>query len=131
MATDIGTLRGLLVLDDKFSASLAVAGSKLDQAGKKWDSVGAKMTAAGGSLTRSLTLPMALAAGGALKLSADFETSLTKIETLVGLSATRSMASERTFCASAERPRARPRSWPKRCFSLHRPACEERTRSRR
>ncbi len=87
MATSIGTLRGTIELDDKFSSTLSLAGSNLQKAGRNFSAVGAKMSAAGASITRSIGLPLALASGAALKLSADFETSLTKVQTLVGLSA--------------------------------------------
>ncbi len=86
MAVDIGTLRGLLVLDDKFSSALDVQAGKLAQFGQKFDQLGKKMSATGGALTKSITLPLVAIGGAALKMSADFETSLTKIETLVGLS---------------------------------------------
>lgn len=87
MATDIGTLRGTIELNDKFSSTLSLAGSNLQKAGRNFQAVGGKMSAAGSSITRSIGLPLALASGAALKLSSDFETSLTKIQTLVGLSA--------------------------------------------
>ena len=87
MATDIGTLRGTIELNDKFSSTLSLAGSNLQKAGRNFTAVGGKMSAAGSSITRSIGLPLALASGAALKLSSDFETSLTKIQTLVGLSA--------------------------------------------
>ena len=87
MATDIGTLRGTIELNDKFSSTLSLAGSNLQKAGRNFQAVGGKMSAAGSSITRSIGLPLALASAGALKLSSDFETSLTKVQTLVGLSA--------------------------------------------
>lgn len=85
MAVDIGTLRGLLVLDDKFSSRLDLASQKLQTTGKKWEQVGTQLNAVGGSLTRNITVPLGIAAAGALTLSTKFETSLTKIETLVGI----------------------------------------------
>jgi len=85
MAVDIGTLKGLLVLDDQFSSKLDVAAGKLQQTSKKWDKIGQQLTAVGGSLTRNVTLPLVAAGGAALVLSTKFETSLTKIETLVGI----------------------------------------------
>jgi TP901 family phage tail tape measure protein len=85
MAVDIGVLRGLLTLDDQLSTKLDLAGQKITAAGKKWERVGGQLTGIGSQLNRSVTLPLAAAAGGALTLSAQFETSLTKIETLVGI----------------------------------------------
>ena len=46
---------------------------------------GKALTSIGSNLSKSLTLPIAGAAAAAFKLSADFETSFTKIKTLVGI----------------------------------------------
>lgn len=85
MAVDIGVLRGLLTLDDQLTKKLDLAGQRIEAVGKRWEKVGGQLTSVGSQLNRTVTLPLAAAAGGALTLSAQFETSLTKIETLVGI----------------------------------------------
>ena len=42
------------------------------------------MSQVGASMTRNFTMPLVLAGGGAIKLSLDFQKSMTKIQTLVG-----------------------------------------------
>lgn len=60
----------------------------LDSAQQRMQRFGRKMKRTGRSLTRSVTLPLAAAGGAALKMASDFESSMTRIETLVGLSRT-------------------------------------------
>ena len=48
---------------------------------------GTRLTATGKQLTTSLTMPLALAGGGAIKMASDFEAGMTKMQTLVGASA--------------------------------------------
>jgi TP901 family phage tail tape measure protein len=84
MAVDIGELRGRLTLDDQLTRKLDLAGQKITAAGKRWEKLGTQLTGLGSQLNRTVTLPLLAAGGAALTLSAQFETSLTKIETLVG-----------------------------------------------
>ena len=83
MAVDIGTLRGLLVLDDKFSAKLDVASSKLDATGKKWTAIGGQLNAVGSQLTKTVTLPLLLIGGAAIKAASDFQSSFAGVEKTV------------------------------------------------
>jgi TP901 family phage tail tape measure protein len=59
--------------------SLATASSKLSQ-------FGTRAKAAGGALTKSVSLPLVAAGAASIKAASDFEASMTKIQTLVGLS---------------------------------------------
>ena len=59
----------------------------LAKAEKSLGAFGQKATKAGKTMTKGVTLPMALAAGAALKSAVGFESSMTKIQSLVGLSA--------------------------------------------
>ena len=54
---------------------------------RRLNKFGKTMSNIGASMTRNITLPMVAAGGGAIKLAADFEQSMTKIQTLVGLPA--------------------------------------------
>ena len=81
MATKVAELVASLRLDAKeFSQGVKEAESKLTDFGKKATKTGRK-------LTMAVTLPMAGAAAGAIKAASDFETSMTKIQSMVGLSA--------------------------------------------
>ena len=74
-------VRALITADaTKMKKELAQAQNDLAQFGKK-------ATSAGKIMTRGLTLPMALAGGAAVKSAVGFESSMTKIQSLVGLSA--------------------------------------------
>jgi len=61
--------------------------SSLSRASAKLKNFGDKTTAIGRNLSTKLTLPLALAGGAAVKMSLDFEKSMTKITTLVGVAA--------------------------------------------
>ena len=79
--TKVAELVASLRLDAKnFSSALKESESKLTKFGTSAQKAGTKMTMA-------LTLPIAGAAAGAIKAAADFETSMTKIQSMVGLSA--------------------------------------------
>src|SRR6056297_175707 len=76
MATN--ELKVLLTGDaSKLSASLNTASSKLKSFGKK-------VTGVGTSLSK-LSLPLALAGSAAIKMGVDFDKSMTKIKSLVGV----------------------------------------------
>ena len=67
-----------------FTRGMAKVQSSIDKMGQKFSDVGASMSRVGASLTRSVTLPLVAATVGVVKLGTDFETSLAKIENLVG-----------------------------------------------
>ena len=57
----------------------------LNTASGKLQSFGSKVSTLGRNLSTKLTLPLALAGGAALKMGVDFDKSMTKIKTLVGI----------------------------------------------
>ena len=57
------------------------------EAGKSMDAFSEKATATGKKLTRNVTAPLIAVGGLSIKAAADFEASMTKIQSLVGLSA--------------------------------------------
>lgn len=63
------------------------ADNKLSEADQRLMSMGKGMERAGASMTRSLTLPLVAAGAAALKFAVDFDTSMSRIQGLVGLSA--------------------------------------------
>ncbi len=80
MAVSIGSLIARLGLDTTgLDAGLARARRSIRDTGKAMKQMGANMT-------RFVTLPLLAAAAGSVKMAVDFETSMVKIETLVGLS---------------------------------------------
>ena len=58
----------------------------LDKMSKKMTRFGRQTQKLGRSITRNFSVPFAIAGGAAVKMAADFDTSLTKMRTLVGLS---------------------------------------------
>ncbi len=60
--------------------------SGLDKMSKSMTKFGRQTQKLGRSITRNFSVPFALAGGAAVKMAADFDTSLTKIRTLVGAS---------------------------------------------
>ena len=82
---EVGRVEAGLYLSDKgFDSGLATAGSKLDTFGSKIDSVAQKAGEIGQSLTMGLTLPIAGAAAGVLKLAGDFEQSMANVASVTG-----------------------------------------------
>jgi TP901 family phage tail tape measure protein len=59
--------------------------SALNKTSSRLKSFGIKAQAIGSKLSKSLTLPLTLAGGAGIKLAADFDKSMTKIESLVGI----------------------------------------------
>jgi TP901 family phage tail tape measure protein len=59
--------------------------SALTKTSARLKSFGTKAQAIGSKLSKSLTLPLTLAGGAGIKLAADFDKSMTKIESLVGI----------------------------------------------
>lgn len=85
---NVGTLFATLKLVDRnFTAGLQKASTKMAAAGQSFKKVGASLTSMGKSITRNVAMPLGIAAAASLKFAATFETSLTKMITLVGLSA--------------------------------------------
>jgi len=80
MAKSVKTLSVYVNLNTKqFTKGLRQLERRLGRLGKS-------MSRIGDSLTRNITMPLALAGGGAIKLASDFNESMTKIQTLVGTS---------------------------------------------
>ena len=69
------------------SADATKMKTELAQAQKSLAKFGQKATKAGKTMTKGVTLPLALAGGAAVKSAVGFESSMTKIQSLVGLSA--------------------------------------------
>ena len=80
MPTKVGTLFYDIIAKDMTGAGLATAQAKMQKVGQTLGRVGSK-------LTRSVTLPLIAAGVASAKVAADFEKSMTKIQTLVGVSA--------------------------------------------
>lgn len=79
MAQSVKTLSVYLNLNSKaFTKGLTKMQTRLKKFGQS-------MSAAGAKMTRSITMPIALVGGAAVKLASDFEASMTKVNTLVGL----------------------------------------------
>jgi len=69
-----------------FKADTKAFQSGLDKMSKSMTRFGRQTQKLGRSITRNFSIPFALAGGAAVKMVADFDTSLTKMRTLVGLS---------------------------------------------
>src|SRR6185503_11782724 len=88
MATNFGDIEVVLRANSSaFVRGLKQAEVALDRASSRFKSLGENFSQIGGALTRTVTAPLALAAGGAVKLAADFETSFAKIGSLTGVAA--------------------------------------------
>ena len=61
--------------------------SKVEKSSQKLSAVGKRASAMGRTMTTKMTLPMAAAGAAAFKMASDFESSMTRIQSLVGLSA--------------------------------------------
>ena len=83
MPANIGTLEGLLKLNDEFTGVLGNAMSQLDRAADKMKRVGQRMSDVGRSLTTSITLPLVALGGFAIKAATDFESSFTGVRKTV------------------------------------------------
>ncbi len=81
----IGTIEGVLKLRDELTSKLQRAASNVEKAGKRMQRVGGQISSVGSGINRNISLPLAAAGAAAFKFSSDFSTSLTKIETLVGV----------------------------------------------
>ena len=80
MAAMTTVLKALITADaTQMKTQLKAAGSSLDK-------FSAKATKTGKALTKNVTLPLVAVGGMSIKTASDFEASMTKIESLVGLS---------------------------------------------
>ncbi len=77
MAVDIGMLRGLIELDDRFTSKLKIAQSQMAAAGQKWQQVGSQMKAAGAAML-PLSIATAAVGVGAIKAFGDFDSAMTQ-----------------------------------------------------
>ena len=93
MAVDVGSAVGYLDLDIKgFLAGLKTAQDEADKSsknlatkiGSNFSGIGKSLTTAGSSLTKSVTLPIVGAGGAIIKLSADFESAMSKVSAISG-----------------------------------------------
>ena len=81
MAESVKTLSVYINLKSKaFTTGLRRMEMRLKKFGRSMSNIGSRMTS-------SITLPIALVGGAAIKLASDFSASMTKIQTLVGLPA--------------------------------------------
>lgn len=71
----------------RFGVDLKDFTTKMQKATREIQAMGRQMQSTGKNLTRNLTLPIAALGGASVKLAADFDESMTKIQTLVGVSA--------------------------------------------
>ena len=99
MAT-VGEVNVIIRAKDNVTAGLRKAGDSLkkfgkltddqmkriEQSSRKLDSLGKSATKMGRQMSMKVTLPMATAGAAAFKMASDFESSMTKIQSLVGLS---------------------------------------------
>ena len=80
MAAMTTVLKALITADaTQMKTQLKTASGSLQEFGKKTQATGKK-------LTRNVTLPIVAVGGAGIKMASDFEASMTKIESLVGLS---------------------------------------------
>lgn len=71
----------------RFGVDLKDFSTKMQKATREIQAMGRQMQQSGKSLTQGLTLPILALGGASVKLAADFDESMTKIQTLVGVSA--------------------------------------------
>ena len=76
----ITTVKAIITADStQFQKTISTASSRLEK-------FGAKTAATGKLLTKKLTMPIGLVGGASIKMASDFDASMKKIESLVGLS---------------------------------------------
>lgn len=71
----------------RFGVDLKDFSTKMQKATREIQAMGRQMQQSGRSLTQGLTVPILALGGASVKLAADFDESMTKIQTLVGVSA--------------------------------------------
>tara|TARA_R100000656_G_scaffold14887_2_gene14628 strand:+ start:4882 stop:7635 length:2754 start_codon:yes stop_codon:yes gene_type:complete len=75
-------------LNVRLGASTTSFDKAMNKAAYKINKFGKAVQRVGANMTRNLTMPIALIGGASVKMAADFEKSMTKINTLVGVSET-------------------------------------------
>lgn len=80
---NVGTLRGFLELEDKFTPKLKAAGEQVTQAGDRWKKSGRAMQSAGVQMTAGITLPLVAAGGAAVKFATDMNAGMANVATLI------------------------------------------------
>lgn len=73
----IGTVEGILKLVDDFTAPLNKAIGQFQRAGQKMQQIGQRTSQAGASMTRGLTVPLALIGVGSVKAFGNFDDAMT------------------------------------------------------
>ena len=95
MAVDVGSAKGYLDLDiSGFLSGLRTAQSEADTASKNMatkignnlQSAGKSITSAGTTLTKTITVPVVGAGAAVVKMSADFESAMSKVQAISGAS---------------------------------------------
>ena len=84
MPISAGEIQATLSLRDSMSASLRAAARNVKDFGDSLHKVGTQARETGSNLATGLTLPLVAAGAAAFKFSKDFETAMTKVETLTG-----------------------------------------------
>lgn len=64
------------------NSRIAAIGRDMQDAGKKIQDVGGSISAFGGKMTKAVTVPIAAAGAAAVKLAVDFESAMTKLDTI-------------------------------------------------
>ncbi len=95
LRADVGSYRKAMQDASKSTDALARSGQALQNAG-------GKISAVGDHLTKSVTLPMALAGGAALKLAGDFDTAFTQMVGLAGVASSEVAGLKESVLALAE-----------------------------
>lgn len=85
MAFSAGEIEAVLRLRDEMSPQVTAAVSKLQSLGKSLQDIGRVAKEAGTTLSTSLSIPLGAAGAAAFKFSTDFDTAMTKVETLSGI----------------------------------------------
>ena len=68
-------------------SNLDIVAQKIGEMGSKLESLGSKITSIGSQLTQKLTVPITTAFGAAIKVTADFEAEMSKVQAISGANA--------------------------------------------
>ena len=71
-------------LKKEYESVATVAGTKMQAVGQNLQEVGSKMTSVGTKLTTTVSLPLAAVGAAAVKTTADFDTSMSKVKAISG-----------------------------------------------
>lgn len=86
MSVDVGVLKGLITFDDEATAVIENVAAGLSNAEKKFKDLGSRLSGAGATLSAGITAPLVGAAAASLSFAADFDTTMTRVTSLAGLS---------------------------------------------